>query len=41
MKYIFHISDIHIDTERYENITNSFNILTNDIIKQVSKIPCL
>ena len=34
MKYIFHISDIHIDVDRYENIFNSFNILINDIIKQ-------
>ena len=32
MKYIFHISDIHIDIERVENLYNSFDKLINDII---------
>jgi DNA repair exonuclease SbcCD ATPase subunit len=34
MKYIFHISDIHIDIDREENIFNSFNVLISDIIKK-------
>jgi len=34
MKYIFHISDIHIDVDREENIFNSFNTLINDIVKK-------
>ena len=34
MKYIFHISDVHIDVDREENIFNSFNTMTNDIIKK-------
>ena len=32
MKYIFHISDIHIDIERIKNLQNSFDKLINDII---------
>ena len=31
MKSIFHISDIHIDVSRYENLWNSFNILIKNI----------
>jgi DNA repair exonuclease SbcCD nuclease subunit len=34
MKSIFHISDIHIDVGRYENLWNSFNILIKDIETQ-------
>jgi DNA repair exonuclease SbcCD nuclease subunit len=32
MKYIFHISDIHIDIERIKNLQNSFDKLVKDII---------
>jgi len=32
MKYIFHISDVHIDIERLENLANSFNVLVRDIV---------
>ena len=33
MKYIFHISDIHIDVDRNENLQNSFEKLIIDIIE--------
>ena len=32
MKNIFHISDVHIDIERYDNLMNSFNKLVSDIM---------
>jgi DNA repair exonuclease SbcCD ATPase subunit len=34
MQYIFHISDIHIDINRVENLDNSFNVLIKDILER-------
>lgn len=34
MKYIYHISDIHIKLENSENLRNSYDILIRDIVKR-------